>query len=141
MLLIALMQEGEPQDTRKQSVPPAGDELQPTKHVTVKPPPATADAEGLTPNVIAYRLILIAVVVGLIGVLGALVSTIWLRPVDGFDGWYTRLSGGFAVGSVTACLASSLFAWRKDLRLLAIRWWNPLTWKLRWAERQRHEQE
>jgi len=120
------MKEGEPQDTRKQSDPPAGDELQPTKHVTVKPPPATAYAEAPTPNVISYRLIMVvkvAVVLGAVGLVGAGVSSIWLRPVDGFDGWYTRLSAGVTLGSAVGGVVGAL-------RLLAAGW-NPLTWRLR----------
>ncbi len=127
------MKEEEPQDTRKPSAPPRGDELQPRKDVTVKPPTAPARAEALPPNVISERLvgtIRMATLVGLLGLVPAAFSTIWFTPQCSFDAWYTRLSEGFVLGGALGGFIRWRFGWPKDLKVLAKRR-NPLTWRPR----------
>ena len=67
-------------------------------------------------------------VFGGIGFVGALISTRWFTPEYGFDGWWTRISGGLGLGS----LAGGIPLWlaRRKVELTVQRrnggWWNPL---------------
>jgi hypothetical protein len=88
------------------------------RDVTIRPEPARAEARVPAARVIALtaRAIGIAALVGFsFGVPAAGLSTIRFTPQDGFDGWWTRLSEGFAIAGFLAGLLSWLLDWRVEL--------------------------
>lgn len=110
------------------------------RDAVIRAEPARADAHVIPPHVIAFtaRAIQIGVLAGLlIGMPGAGLSTIWFAPQDGFDGWWTRLSAGFAIGSIAVGIAMWLLRWRIDLswQVPHRMWWDARSWKLTLEDR------
>ena len=87
------------------------------RDIVIRPEPARAPAQVMTPRVVAARAVGIGALAGLLlGVPLAGVSTIWFRPPDGFDGWWTRLSEGFTIGGFLGGLPAWALGWRIELQ-------------------------
>ena len=54
-------------------------------------------------------------VFGGIGSVVALISALWFTPQGGFDGWWTRLSEGFAIAGLPSGFLSWAMDWRVEL--------------------------
>lgn len=67
-------------------------------------------------------------VFGVIGTVVALISTIWFTPDSGFDGWWTRTSGGLGIGSLLGGIPLWFMGLKVELTVQSRngRWWNPL---------------
>ena len=67
-------------------------------------------------------------VFGLVGFVGALISTRWFTPEYGFDEWWTRISGGLGLGS----LVGSVPFWvtGRKVELTVQRGKGRLNWRL-----------
>ena len=88
------------------------------RDVVIRPEPVRAEARVLPPRVMALtaRAIGIATLMGFsFGVPVAGLSTIRFTPQDGFDGWWTRLSEGFAIAGFLAGVLSWVLDWRVEL--------------------------
>jgi hypothetical protein len=88
------------------------------RDVTIRPEPVRVEARVPSPHitVLTARAIEIAALIGFsFGLPVVSLSTIRFTPQDGFDGWWTRLSEGFAIAGFVAGLLSWLLSWRVEL--------------------------
>ena len=132
------MKEEEPHDTPKSSEQPveserasAGDDK---KEPVIHYGRATLDGHGLLSTrgiVLRAGAIELGIVTGVLGLILAFISTIWCAPENGFDGWWTRLSAGFALGSLPVAVLSHLLSLRVEIAFSADKLCNPLTWRFR----------
>jgi len=67
---------------------------------------------------------------GLIGTLGALISTIWFTPEFSYDAWWARISGGLGPGSLFGSFLLWSTGWKVELTIRDGRWWNPFNLRL-----------